>query len=316
MFCLHPVRIRNPRYKPNSKNGGFPDIPSDPRLAYLNVPCGKCIGCKKRKANDWRFRLWKEWQSHDPRRCHFVTFTFDDEHLESLRSELSEYKNSDNDVCRLAVRRFLERYRKYYGKSLRHWFITELGEETGRIHLHGVLMNFKTGSYFRDKFFVDIPRLRDIWSYGHIWVGWMNHKTINYITKYLTKFDSTDFKPLMLCSPGIGRSYITSRTVRMHVDYDDGQGMFFVTTSNGFKVALPRYYRKFIWDEDFLQSRYLRLLDDPPPLIFKGEVFEDKSVYDRVVSSYTSVIDSLFGYEEKNFYLPVDSILFNSYGDF
>ena len=32
----------------------------------------------------------------------------------------------------------LERIRKKTKRSIRHWFITELGENTGRIHLHGI----------------------------------------------------------------------------------------------------------------------------------------------------------------------------------
>jgi hypothetical protein len=37
------------------------------------------------------------------------------------------------------TRRCLERIRKQTGKSLKHWCVTELGEENDRIHLHGIV---------------------------------------------------------------------------------------------------------------------------------------------------------------------------------
>jgi hypothetical protein len=56
--------------------------------------------------------------------------------FEKLKND-SKKKDRDS-VCKLAVKRMLERIRKKTKKSVRHWFITELGENTGRIHLHGI----------------------------------------------------------------------------------------------------------------------------------------------------------------------------------
>ena len=42
----------------------------------------------------------------------------------------------EDGIATLAVRRFLERWRKKYKKSVKHWFVTELGGKfTERIHL-------------------------------------------------------------------------------------------------------------------------------------------------------------------------------------
>ena len=44
-----------------------------------------------------------------------------------------------SDLATKAIRLCLERVRKQTGKSIKHWFITELGhEKTERLHLHGV----------------------------------------------------------------------------------------------------------------------------------------------------------------------------------
>ena len=45
----------------------------------------------------------------------------------------------DNAIARHAVRKFNERWRKRYGKAIRHWLVTELGHNgTENIHLHGI----------------------------------------------------------------------------------------------------------------------------------------------------------------------------------
>ena len=45
---------------------------------------------------------------------------------------------TDNDVATKAIRLCLERVRKQTGKSIKHWFITELGhEKTERISKRG-----------------------------------------------------------------------------------------------------------------------------------------------------------------------------------
>ena len=115
----------------------------------------------------------------------------------------------------MAIRRFLERWRKEYKKSVRHWLVTELGHNnTERIHLHGFI--------FTDMKNEDISR---IWKYGYITVGkrrydngketnngsigYVNEKSVNYITKYINKIDADHkgYKPVILTSKGIGSGY-------------------------------------------------------------------------------------------------------------
>ena len=97
----------------------------------------------------------------------------------------------------MAVRRFLERWRKKYKKSVKHWLVTELGHQgTERIHLHGIIFTKETSE-----------TIQNIWKYGNIWVGtFVNTKTINYIIKYITKIDEDHkgFKSIILSSAGIG----------------------------------------------------------------------------------------------------------------
>ena len=84
----------------------------------------------------------------------FITLTFSNEELEKLIQETGIQES--NAVATIAVRRFLERWRKKYKKSVKHFLITELGHNgTERIHLHGILFtNEKTET------------IQEIWKYG------------------------------------------------------------------------------------------------------------------------------------------------------
>ena len=65
------------------------------------------------------------------------------------------------------------------GKSLKHWCVTELGEDRGRIHLHGIFFGNQAAELAIEK-----------WRYGYVFIGsFVNEKTINYISKYMLKDD-------------------------------------------------------------------------------------------------------------------------------
>ena len=59
-MCLFPRIVKNPKYKPNKKNGGYPPIWNDIRVLGVPIGCGRCIECMKKKRNEWRVRLSEE----------------------------------------------------------------------------------------------------------------------------------------------------------------------------------------------------------------------------------------------------------------
>ena len=85
----------------------------------------------------------------------------------------------DNNIATQAMRLWLERVRKITKKSIKHWCITELGgNDTERIHIHGVLWGVGLESL-----------IRETWKYGFIFIGqYVTEKTINYITKYIKRY--------------------------------------------------------------------------------------------------------------------------------
>ena len=138
-MCLYPKMLKNRKYTITKKNGGNVPVLHDKRIEYVAVGCQNCIECRKMKAREWQVRLLEEVR-HD-KTGKFVTLTFSDESIAELSAgiELKGY-NLDNEIARKGVRRFLERWRKHNGKSIKHWLVTELGHEgTENIHLHGII---------------------------------------------------------------------------------------------------------------------------------------------------------------------------------
>ena len=142
---------------PNKKNGGTPPIPNDPRVMYVPIGCQRCIECIRQRGNQWKVRLHEEIRNNN--NAQFVTLTFSNEKFAELSEELSsEGYELDNDIATLATRRFLERWRKKFKTSIKHWLTTELGHSgTENIHLHGIV-------WTKNK--IEIEKT---WGYGHVY---------------------------------------------------------------------------------------------------------------------------------------------------
>lgn len=240
IMCLYPKFIINKAY---SKQKYLAiGCTQDERKKYVPVGCGNCYECRKQKAQQWRVRLIEELKVH--KHAYFVTLTFTNEALKEIAKSLDMYETDTNAAATLAVRRFLERWRKKHKKSIKHWLITELGHEgTERIHLHGVLFSEEE---------ITNEKLYEFWKYGKCDTGqYCNIRSINYIIKYVTKIDKDHktFKPIILCSAGLGENFVHTRTAINTYKYRPKNSAEYYTLPNGAKVALPIYYRNKLYSE-------------------------------------------------------------------
>lgn len=292
-MCLYPKLIKNKKYISNKKNGGVIPAVKDERVLYVPIGCGRCIECTKQKANNWRVRLLEEIRNNS--NYTFVTLTFSDMSLIYLRSKLKELSyNIDNDIATKGVRYFLELWRKNNKTSVRHWLITELGQNnTERIHLHGIIDSR------------DIEQIKNTWKWGEVHTGtFVNEKTINYIIKYVTKVDSKhkNFVPKILCSKGLGSSYLNR--------YDSNLNKFkgidtkeYYRTRDGVKLALPIYYRNKIYKEEEKEILWLNKLDKEERFVLgeKVSVKYNEESYDRLVKYYREINKKLgYGDDSSN----------------
>lgn len=262
-MCLYPLRIVNKKYTVTEKNGGVIPTPPiigtdangdpiyDERVLFVNVPCGKCIECRKKKARNWAIRLNEELPQYQYK--YMVTLTFTDKAMSEIIGKVPNI-DDDNTLPTYGIRHMLERWRKDHKKSLRHFFITELGHEgTERIHAHGIIFSDEPLE------FKEIERKKggimaewQYWKYGHVFVGdYVNERTINYITKYITKIDSDHptFEGLVLCSPGMGKAFKESGIAKLY-KYTPGQSKLTYALKNGLKMPLPTYYKNYFYNEE------------------------------------------------------------------
>lgn len=244
-MCLYPKLIRNKRYLPNKKNGGVPPVCSDERLLYVTAACGKCMECRQQKQRQWLVRMNEELRQNP--NAYFMTLTIDDENYNKLANICKSEDN--NEIATKAVRLMLERIRKKTGKSIKHWFITELGhEKTERLHLHGIVWGIGTDQLISEK-----------WNYGFVYTGnFVNEATINYITKYMTKadIDHPNFVGKVLCSKGIGAGYTKREDAKNH-KYTKGKTIETYRLRNGAKINLPIYYRNQLFSEEEREMLFL-----------------------------------------------------------
>ena len=123
-MCLYPRLIKNPKYKPNKKNGGNPPEMKDNRVMYVPIGCKKCIECVKQRGRQWQVRLLEDIRHN--KGAQFITLTFSTESLKELRDAVYENNGGqdlngyelDNAIATLAVRRFTERWRKKYKQTI------------------------------------------------------------------------------------------------------------------------------------------------------------------------------------------------------
>lgn len=257
-MCYFSYRGKNRKYEPNKKNGyRKPAPPKDERLLGVEYSCGWCEECRKQKAIAWRIRLEQElWEGHRlGLKANFITLTFSEESIDNLSKAAKS--TEANEIATIAVRRFLERIRKETKKSARHWMITELGgQATERIHIHGIIWS-KDG-WTKEK-------LTKKWKYGRTDPGeYCNEKTINYITKYMMKVDTVhkNYRPIILCSPGIGRAYVNSKEAKeRHKWRGPEKTDTTMRYRDGGKCQLPQYYRRKLFTDEQREEMLLNKLN-------------------------------------------------------
>lgn len=250
-MCLYPKLIFNRKYKSNKKNKGKVPQVKDIRTLYVPVGCGKCMECKHQRARAWSIRLQEEIK-HD-NTGQFTTLTFSNEAIFELSKDIkTNGYERDNQIAKLAVRRFLERWRKKYKVSVKHWLVTELGHEgTQNIHLHGLL-------FTKNK--EDIAK---IWQYGIVHIGeYVNEKSVNYFVKYAEKTDKDhpNYNAIILTSPAIGRQYINTYNARTNKFKGDQTDETYQTRT-GDKINLPVYWRNQIYTEEQREKLWIQKLD-------------------------------------------------------
>lgn len=235
-MCITPINLKKETFKQKLND----------TYHMQQVPCGRCIECRKLRVNSWFVRLNNELDNASS--AYFITLTYNDDNL----------PYSDNGLCTLDyrdVQLFNKRVRKRDGNErYKYFFVGEYGEQTHRPHYHALIFNIS-----------DVDLVGKIWDKGQIHVGKVQEASIYYTLKYALKrslrWNKTD--PLddrnpekALMSRGLGAKFLTDEMVKYYKD-DVSRP---VTMLGNKKLGLPRYYRDKIFTngEKLARNRLLQ----------------------------------------------------------
>jgi len=145
---------------------------------YLQVPCGRCVGCRLEFARQWSVRCVHEASLHEQNS--FCTFTYDAAHLPA------SYSLVPRDFTL-----FLKRLRKDY--DVRYYMCGEYGDITGRPHYHACLFGFrppdciKYSQNVRGDLTYTSKYLDAKWRLGNVIVGDVTFESAGYCARYVMK---------------------------------------------------------------------------------------------------------------------------------
>lgn len=199
------------------------------------VPCGKCPECKKRRASAWSFRLMKEYERAES--GSFVTLTYDNDNIPLSKNGFMTLNKRDLQL-------FFKRLRKLHGESnIKYYAVGEYGENFKRPHYHIILFN------------ANIELIHKAWKLGHVHIGTLTEASVGYTLKYMCKEKSTklfardDRAPeKSYMSKGLGENYLTPQMIQWHKNKPTER--VYAVTSDSKKIALPRYYRNKIYNQE------------------------------------------------------------------
>lgn len=246
MACYRPLEAYEGRPREAGKVNVVWRRAESLRGKVLNLPCGRCIGCRLERSRQWAIRCMYE-ASMFKENC-FLTLTYAPESLPA-----------NGTLVLKDVLRFLKRVRRENpGRRIRYFHCGEYGELLARPHYHVLLFNFdfddkqlwKTEG--GNKFYVS-PSLSRLWMEGHHLIGDVTFETAAYVARYCLKKITGEMAEdhyagrapeyvTMSRRPGIGHDWY--QKFKSDVYPSD----FLVV--NGGKVKPPRYFDKLLELED------------------------------------------------------------------
>lgn len=261
--CFNPLQAWQGKPRSDGKINVVWKRTDSYRGARLDLPCGKCVGCRLERSRQWAVRCIHEAKQWDAN-C-FITLTYDDQHLPS-----------DGSLSMRDFQLFMKKLRKKYGNGIRFFHCGEYGGRLGRPHYHAILFNHdfsdKVPFSKRGENVVYISKeLDNLWGKGFGMIGSVTYESAAYVARYVLKKVSGENADLhyggrvpeyvtMSRRPGIGRKWFDKFGKEV---YSRGGGSVIV---HGKEWKPPRFYDNlFALDnpEKFLSVRAARLDSAP-----------------------------------------------------
>lgn len=232
--------------------------PFKTELGY-EVPCNQCAACRAEVVNSWVFRLKAEQEISCS--AYFVTLTYamaptTDNGYMTLVDTYKQYapikkgENAGKWVLKTykhpaSVGAFMKRLRKINSLPIKYLYVGEYGGKTARPHYHAIIFN------------VDNPnKIEKAWTStgfgGRVHIDEVTQDSIAYCMKYIDKFKKIPLfegddrlKEFRHMSKGLGINWLTPELKKY---YRKNLDKNYIRTRNGYKIALPRFYKNKIWN--------------------------------------------------------------------
>lgn len=229
--------------------------------ALMEVSCGRCIGCRLRRANDWAVRCMHE--AMDYAQNSFITLTYDDGHLPVAGTLVPDHHKKFMKQLRIKLQR-------HHDKKIRFYMCGEYGDKLERPHYHYLIFgwNFSKDRYEWKKVngvqYYRSDLLEECWQYGNSLIGELSMGACAYVAKYILKkqtgkdsethymstmpgYEGTIIEPeftRMSLKPGIGANW--AHNYGATDVYDTGDNIVI----EGVKYRTPQYYDKIYGEID------------------------------------------------------------------
>lgn len=252
-----------------TRREGYTDIEVD-------IPCGRCQGCRLDRARQWAIRCVHEASQHLSNV--FVTLTYRPEDEPPGRS----LRKLDVSYFMRKLRAWHRRQQKHLPQSertkVRFFFAGEYGDESWRPHYHGILFGVSFAdmcpwkkSPNGDQLYTS-STLEKLWSHGFTSIGQVTYQSAGYVARYCMKkvtgnqaqqhyervdprtgeiFSLTPEFALMSLKPGIGARWFERYSSDLYPSD-------FVVMDGGPKGKPPRYYERLEKRRDALQLRVVK----------------------------------------------------------
>lgn len=258
-------------------------------LRHIQVPCGKCIGCRLEYSRQWAIRCMKELETTQGPSW-FLTLTYDNEHLprkvfeedaSGVRVEMPTLKPKDLQDF---IKRLREKLRRRGHEDFRFFACGEYGDELKRPHYHMIAFNLplddlefyksiRGHEYYNSKF------LDDCWlGQGFVVASDVNFECCAYVARYVMKkakgpdgFSYASSNDLveeftrMSRRPGIGRYYYEKNKTKIYGHYDPVFNQYYLGkdnigyqhTLNGSILLKPAKYYDKLFDVESTRDHLL-----------------------------------------------------------
>jgi len=235
MYCVKPIIIQVP-------------VKGLKAVQDLEVPCGKCVGCRIAKRKEWSLRMLHELSYHP--QSSFVTLTYDDKNLPE-----------NGSLRKRHLQLFFKRLRKSLGdRKVKYFACGEYGGQTMRPHYHAILFGVGLSPEDRNKV-IDCWPLCD-WTNSSIRrksFGLAEPDSIRYVAQYIDKKFTGDLADEMYTQQGIEPVFrLLSQGIGLQYALDNKEQIEDLSyiTLKGVKHSIPRYYiRKLGLDVDKIREQ-------------------------------------------------------------